>query len=474
MKLVSGFSADLSSLKLHEQPGAFEVAIPATWTWFYLRKQQLLLFFQDPTHLATKLRNRLLSKSVELKMGEFSITLSHLTDLIENNSKLDHGLVSTDIFPKDRQNYASFVKISSANVLNLLSNSNETQATFVYLQLLSSIIIAYIDQSTPISNRLYHAWVTVFVSRFWWTWLKHSTFLDKSTKKSLKQINKYFITTSAFYSIELNAHNLLYLTLLVIQEDLPVEALNVFLFNSQACEATFRNARSLRGVYSSITNFTVNDFLRRAQKLSVLNEIKAYEQLHPHENEILFPVYHKHKKHSSNLIDDNPRLKITCIETIINNAYQQAKKIIVKLKMSALLKQNKALELNDLNLYVRNHLTNTNDHSTLADQYESESDSDNETTTNNERHGDNKTESDCDSENETELNEVLRSKTKTFPGIRLLETINPTLDDSYFDIKINDEHKFLHKQTACWFLTDKNTRLSSDRLTRVVEMSKQD
>ncbi|CAF1129265.1 unnamed protein product [Didymodactylos carnosus] len=162
------------------------------------------------------------------------------------------------------------------------------------------------------------------------------------------------------------------------------------------------------------------------------------------------------------------------IETIINNAYQQAKKIIVKLKMSALLKQNKALELNDLNLYVRNHLTNTNDHSTLADQYESESDSDNETTTDNERHGDDKTESDCDSENETELNEVLRSKTKTFPGIRLLKTINPTLGDSYFDIKINVEHKFLHKQTACWLLTDKNTRLSSDRLTRVVEMSKRD
>ncbi|CAF1479136.1 unnamed protein product [Didymodactylos carnosus] len=68
---------------------------------------------------------------------------------------------------------------------------------------------------------------------------------------------------------------------------------------------------------------------------------------------------------------------------------------------------------------------------------------------------------------------VLRSKTKTFPGIRLLETINPTLGDSYFDIKINDEHKFLHKQTACWLLTDKNTRLSSDRLTRV-EMSKRD
>ncbi|CAF0948769.1 unnamed protein product [Didymodactylos carnosus] len=75
--------------------------------------------------------------------------------------------------------------------------------------------------------------------------------------------------------------------------------------------------------------------------------------------------------------------------------------------MSALLKQNKALELNDLNLYVRNHLSNTNDHSTLAGQYESESDSDNETTTDNEQYGD--SESDCDSENETELNEVLRS-----------------------------------------------------------------
>ncbi|CAF1029255.1 unnamed protein product [Didymodactylos carnosus] len=126
------------------------------------------------------------------------------------------------------------------------------------------------------------------------------------------------------------------------------------------------------------------------------------------------------------------------------------------------------LELNDLNLYVCNHLTNTNDHSTLANRYGSESGSDNETTTDNEQYGD--SESGCDSENETKLNEILRSKTKTFSGIRLLKTIKPTLDDSYFDIKINDEHKFLHKQAACKLLTDKNTRLPSDRLTRVVEI----
>ncbi|CAF0902950.1 unnamed protein product [Didymodactylos carnosus] len=65
--------------------------------------------------------------------------------------------------------------------------------------------------------------------------------------------------------------------------------------------------------------------------------------------------------------------------------------------------KNKALELNNLSLYVQNHFTNRNDHSTLANQYESESDPDNA------QYGDNKSESDCGSENETQLNEVLRT-----------------------------------------------------------------
>ncbi|CAF1972675.1 unnamed protein product, partial [Rotaria magnacalcarata] len=78
----------------------------------------------------------------------------------------------------------------------------------------------------------------------------------------------------AYLSVELNAHKLLYLILLVQQKQLPPQSLYIHTFRSQACESIFRNMRALRGVYSTIVNFTVHDFLRRAQRLSLLNDIK--------------------------------------------------------------------------------------------------------------------------------------------------------------------------------------------------------
>ncbi|CAF1559695.1 unnamed protein product, partial [Didymodactylos carnosus] len=106
---------------------------------------------------------------------------------------------------------------------------------------------------------------------------------------------------------EINAHNLRYLTLLVKQNKLPKEVLSIYSFNSQSCESIFRNTRSLSGAYSTIINFTVHDFLRRAKKLLILNQIKCSEQSNDN-GHLLFPVHHKHKKDNDLLtlqIDDD-------------------------------------------------------------------------------------------------------------------------------------------------------------------------
>jgi hypothetical protein len=100
-----------------------------------------------------------------------------------------------------------------------------------------------------------------------------STTASTTTKR--KSNANFFITKTAYLSVELNAHNLLYIILLVKQKKLPKEALNIYLFNSQSCESMFRNARSLSGTYSTIINFTVADFLNRSQKISILNRIKC-------------------------------------------------------------------------------------------------------------------------------------------------------------------------------------------------------
>ncbi|CAF5128679.1 unnamed protein product [Rotaria magnacalcarata] len=67
------------------------------------------------THLATKWRNRLLSSTVELRLGDQSISINHLYSIIDNGkfTKIDDGLTKSDINPKDRQNFSSCVKLAS-------------------------------------------------------------------------------------------------------------------------------------------------------------------------------------------------------------------------------------------------------------------------------------------------------------------------------------------------------------------------
>jgi hypothetical protein len=57
----------------------------------------------------------------------------------------------------------------------------------------------------------------------------------------------------------------------------------------------------------------------------------------------------------------------------------------------------------------------------------------------------------------------------TFSKMRVFNTIRPELKESYFQVEIFDQKKFIHKQTACWLLTENKAALSNDRLTRVMQ-----
>ncbi|CAF1459306.1 unnamed protein product, partial [Didymodactylos carnosus] len=55
-----------------------------------------------------------------------------------------HGLIISDLNPRDRQNLQSCLKITSEEVLQILRDNSDIQATYVYLQLLKYIIESYI------------------------------------------------------------------------------------------------------------------------------------------------------------------------------------------------------------------------------------------------------------------------------------------------------------------------------------------
>ncbi|CAF4765558.1 unnamed protein product, partial [Rotaria sp. Silwood2] len=124
MRLMSVFFGSLPNFQVHQHPQAFQIKTTSRWPWFYLSEKQLLLFFQDPTHLVTKWRNRLLSSTAELCLGNQFTLINHLHDIINNEtySKLDHGLTKSDINPKDRQNFSSCLKLTTADLFKILNH----------------------------------------------------------------------------------------------------------------------------------------------------------------------------------------------------------------------------------------------------------------------------------------------------------------------------------------------------------------
>ncbi|CAF4454321.1 unnamed protein product [Rotaria sp. Silwood2] len=148
--------------------------------------------------------------------------------------------------------------------------------------------------------------------------------------------------------------------LLVKQKQLPLEALNIYTFNSQACESIFRNTRALSGIYSTVVKFTVHDFVQRAQKLSLLNDIK-YKQFHDQSaNKLIFPVHYKHRHDrqplSKSIQDEIDQIDI---EQLIADAYDDAVTIYNDLEVLDILEQKHVLGLNSLSAYIFEYL-NTN------------------------------------------------------------------------------------------------------------------
>ncbi|CAF1498532.1 unnamed protein product, partial [Didymodactylos carnosus] len=143
---------------------------------------------------------------------------------------------------------------------------------------------------------------------------------------------------------------------IIYSTQLPKEALNLCLFNSQSCESIFRNTRALSGAYSTTVNFTVYDFLRRAQKLTILNDIKSKELVET-EKQLKFPVHHKHKHDNQFLSLQNlSDVESLDVEQTIRNSYEFAVKLIELLNISKVLKKYNVFKLDELGEFIGHHL----------------------------------------------------------------------------------------------------------------------
>jgi hypothetical protein len=68
---------------------------------------------------------------------------------------------------------------------------------------------------------------------------------------------------------------------------------------------------------------------------------------------------------------------------------------------------------------------------------------------------------------ESDLPIIPNVSSSTIRGMKIFNSIDNSQSKSFFHVKINDEEKFIHKQTATWYLSKNNVKLSSDRLKPV-------
>ncbi|CAF1343197.1 unnamed protein product [Rotaria sordida] len=132
--------------------------------------------------------------------------------------------------------------------------------------------------------------------------------------------------------------------------------LNLFKHNDNfACENTFHVFRALSGPYSSITNCTVKSFIKRYEKISIINAIKSREgQINDYNFKFL--QHHKNDEEIYNY-STNPikQLNLTesDIEKIIENAFESAKKYATMVNMIRLLINKNTYTLPELSQFIK-------------------------------------------------------------------------------------------------------------------------
>ncbi|CAF3035339.1 unnamed protein product [Rotaria socialis] len=454
MRLAANYFVKNQILNIYNDKLSFTVKIPSGWTiWFFLSPSQLFLFMQDGAHVCTKIRNRMLSKTTELTMGHYEVSIQHLYDLIRSKNKIDHNLSISDLNVKDKQNFSSCQKISDDKILNLLMLDDKCKATYNYLLMLNLLISAYTERRVSFNDRIYYASIVLFYTRMWRIWL----YITKPPRK------------------QLNTHYLIYVYLLIEQRILPQSiAENIYLFSSQPCENVFRNARALSGVYSTRINFTISQFLKRINKLYVLTELKQFEATNS-EQKIFFPVHHKIKQFltetnsqtSCNIID----LNTNNLEKLIFQAYEVAQEMAISVGMSNTLIKNNRFTIEQSSELAK-HLLQANS-LTESEILDVDGSTDDEST------DDDSSNYDEESTDITYNDDILENddlspttsfenlQSTIYSGLRLTKSVSSSHVHKYFAVNIHGEKLFLHKQTATWYLQEKQLRLSCDRLQRV-------
>ena len=249
----------------------------------------------------------------------------------------------------------------------------------------------------------------------------------------------------------------------------------------------------MSGPFSSVVNFSVNQFLQRVEKLAILQAIKHSSSMN--QNNLIFPKHHKlsHYIHScSSSSTSATTFTESLIEEIVSRAYSKASEILSSCGFLILDPNREMITFDEVNRLAYAKLSRSkckisNSQSSEGD-WEEQSDSDEEDQDdeidgvngwedgNEENDQDYDHLDDDDNSNEhphsMELDETDHAAipnvyTSVIHGMRIFDSIDDHQCESFFKVEINGQTKYVHKQTATWYFSKGKPSLSSDRLKRV-------
>lgn len=275
-------------------------------------REQNIGYIQDSVHVGTKLRNRMLKPSIVLPIGNKLVSVSHLKILINNVPKDKHGLVSRDVSPIDRQNFKSLEKVMQAKVLEALANNvADSEATIMYLKICREVISSLCENALSPLERVNRIWHATFFLRIWRKWIKSNEEIGKRETfgNTGYTLADNFITSNAYACVEINAHHLVNL-IRTLRDQKKAELFLPTLFNSQTCEETFRQMRSMGTMNYTKINFSLLELLHLINRVELLSDI-VYCKLA--NTNVSFPRNEKKKEPNSFvcMLPSNEELKST-------------------------------------------------------------------------------------------------------------------------------------------------------------------
>lgn len=198
-------------------------------------------------------------------------------------------------------------KITDSKVIQLLSKMENTEATIAYLNLMQSVLKAFVLEATSVTERIFHAVYVVTFVRIWRQWL-----FDNGIS------TKHFVTQNSWEGLELNL-------ILLLKLALDNNAENIYFMNSQICESFFRLIRSYTSMESMVVNCSIKSILGRIHRLQ-LEEI-LMKDLNDNQN-LKFPKLLSRAKHVKKAKSNLTREQIeNTIQDAFSYAVNQAKEV---------------------------------------------------------------------------------------------------------------------------------------------------